>query len=98
MPYLLSVDGLRMVRSYVKNWYSVAAVFLRLLPSTIAKFQNGDNVFLSRVAFHDFHEKLFQLYLKDNGFTYSIHDGQVQVTTNTGLNITLPPDYSNVID
>lgn len=98
MPYLLSLDGFRMVRAYVKNWYSVAAVFLRLLPSTTAKFQNGDNIFLNRVAFHDFHEKLFQLYLKDNGFTYSTHDGRLLVTTDTGVKITLLPDYSNVID
>jgi hypothetical protein len=98
MPYLLSLGGLRMVREYVKNWYSVAAVFLRLLPSTTVKFRNGDRVFLSRDAFHGFHEALFQTYLKNHGFRYSTLDGRVLVITNTGIKIMLPTDYSNVID
>lgn len=95
---MLSIDGLRMVRHYVKNWYSVAAVYLRLRPSVTARFQNGERVFLSRNAFHNFHEALFQLYLKDHGFKYSTLDGHTLVITDTGIKITLPPDYSNIID
>lgn len=87
-----------MVRFYVKNWYSVVAVFLLLLPSTIAKFQNGDKIFLSRNAYHNFHEKLFQMYLKDNGFTYLTLNGDTFITTNSGTKHALQPDYSNVMD
>jgi hypothetical protein len=98
MPYLVSLDGFRMVRGYVENWYSVAAVFLGLSRSATAKFRNGNKIFLTKSGFHEFHEALFQQYLKDSGFTYTIVNGRTLITTDTGIKLFLPPDYSNVID
>jgi hypothetical protein len=98
MPYLSSFEGVKMVNRYVRNWYSVIAVYIGFKHSTKADFKNGSKVVVSKEDYGDFRETLFRTFLKDNGFIYSEVDGHPLVATEIGIKLLLLRDYSNVID
>lgn len=48
MPYLNSVEGLWMMIRFVSNWYSVLALFFRVVPAVNVRFRDGEEILISR--------------------------------------------------
>jgi hypothetical protein len=70
---------------YVKNWYSVIAVYFKILPLTKARFKDGAEIILSKKNYDLFHEEFFKRYLQGNGFTYTIQGEKRTVRTPEGI-------------
>jgi hypothetical protein len=85
--HIVSFEGLLTLVKEVSNWYSVLAVFLRIKPSTIARFRDGIVAAVSRIEYYEFQEELFKRYLQDRGYTYSIKQGKKMIVTPDGLEI-----------
>ena len=98
MPYLISASGVSLVRKYVSNWYTIVGIYLGLVSQTVACFRDGKKLPVSKQNYSEFREELFEQYLKDHGFTYREEGGRRLVTTNNGIKMYLPADYSNVLD
>ena len=87
MWHIESFAGLLMLAKYVSNWYSVLAVYFKILPMTKARFKDGIEIPVSNNDSDVFHEELFKRYLQDKGFTYSMEQGKKAVHTPDGLRI-----------
>ena len=88
-----------MTIKYVRNWYSLVAIYLNFISSATLKFRNGNEIFLSKPNAQEFREELFRQYLQDKGFSYTIENGRTIIRTNNGLKLISPiPDYSEIID
>jgi hypothetical protein len=98
MPHLLSICGIRMTRRYVRNWFSLIAVYSGIIPHATAVFRDGTKIPVTRAKYHDFREKLFQCYLSDEGFSYVESNHRKMIHTNSGIKMYLLPYYSNAID
>jgi hypothetical protein len=98
VPYLLSFAGLSIARKYVKNWYLLIPVYIGIVSKTVAEFRDGKSIPVSKSDYGEFREKLFQLYLRDNGFTYFIRNGRTLVETDNAVKMYMLPNYSNVLD
>jgi hypothetical protein len=98
MPYLLTFSGISIARRYLLNWYSLIFVYLGISPNTIAEFRNGKKIKVSKHDYEEFREELFQQYLKDRGFKYTVQNGKLFVETNNKIRLFLIPGYSNVLD
>jgi tRNA/tmRNA/rRNA uracil-C5-methylase (TrmA/RlmC/RlmD family) len=99
MPHLKSVQGIEMTAKYVKNWYSVLAVYCNIKPRTIARFKNGKNVPIHKRDFLEFYEEIYRQYLVDNGFKYLGEGCESFVKTPSGIRLKLfRLPYSFVLD
>jgi 16S rRNA G966 N2-methylase RsmD len=99
MPHLKSLAGLRMSAKYVRNWYSLFAIYSNILPHATIKFRDGQKTEVYKNNFLEFYEGLYTRYLKDHGFNYEIQGNNVIVRTPGGLLLKLPkPPYSFVLD
>jgi hypothetical protein len=99
MPHLKSVQGIEMTAKYVRNWYSVLAVYCNIKPHTIARFRDGKNVPIHKHDYLEFYEEIYRQYLVDNGFEYSREDSELFVKTPSGIRLKLfRLPYSFVID
>jgi 16S rRNA G966 N2-methylase RsmD len=90
MRDLRSVAGVLVLAKYVSNWYSVLAVYFKIISKTKARFRNGIGVPVSEEEVHGggaFHEELFKQYLQDKGFTYSTTGDKKIVRVPCGLQI-----------
>jgi hypothetical protein len=89
-----------MLTRYVYNWYSVVAFYLHIIPKTTAHFVDGTKVPIRLNDFAQFYERIYRLYLADNGFSYLEKNSSVLVKTPEGLQLFLytRKPYSFVLD
>lgn len=94
MPHLRSLDGLKMLRRHVKNWFGVLLVLLQLKDTGIAIFRDGQSVFLSSKDFLQFYESLYRHNNSSHGFTYAeLNDKETMVTIpKFSLKLIIPHD------
>jgi hypothetical protein len=48
MPYLNTLSGLLLVTRYVKNWYSLLALYSHIIPESTIKFKDGMSIVISK--------------------------------------------------
>jgi hypothetical protein len=94
-----TLSGLLMITKYVKNWYTVLAIFSNLKESTIVVFKDGTHVPLNKADYQDFYEKIYRLHCISNGFSYQESDNYCIVNIPNGLSLRLVDEkYSHVLD
>jgi len=87
MWHLKSFAGLLQVPKYVTNWYSVLAVYFKIIPTSKVKFKDGTETLVSRDKYYKFQEEFFRQYLQDRGFVYKIKGEKKMISTPDGLHI-----------
>ena len=93
-----------MTAKYVKNWYLLLALYAELIPRTIVRFRDGQQIDVFKHNYSLLYEELYRRYLQNKGFIYRIMEKKIIVQTPNGLQITLKPflynakAYSFVLD
>jgi hypothetical protein len=93
-----SIAGLKLTRKCVSNWHSILVVYLRIKSSTIARFEDGKEIVISRTNYDEFQEEVFKRFMQDRGYRYSTRDGKKVAYTPDGLQIMYLIPYSFMLD
>ena len=81
----------KLTRKCVSNWLLV--VYLRIKSSTIARFEDGKEIVISRTNYD-----VFKRFMQDRGYRYSTRDGKKVAYTPDGLQIMYLIPYSFMLD